>query len=377
MNKDSFIETVNKIEKESSFKNICLNNYEFRSSSNSNENNGLQLRKMLMGPDNYSLTDFAFRQFLGRVGLECPVLLDSIFVGRNNELVEKLINNVLVGDKDAYSIAYIRNNSILAAHSRNYKPLQISELVQILENELTHRYGSFAFEDGFYSDEITIVDYSVSDRNVINAYRRVFDLQDDYDMKMIVRFTTSNLGLSGANLYPFIGYKSKAATQYIYIPVSDRGIDLKHEGGASLEKFRDNASKMFALSETLPEQLDILNHITIEYPTHCCINLAEKVGIPAKYISDVAENISFVYANRSISARQLYMMFADVIEAVSEKSAKFALSEKVARGIRILKENKQEVDVPKIKWKRLQNITANEGQEFIPTDSDMQISIAC
>ena len=118
-----------------------------------------------------------------------------------------------------------------------------------------------------------------------------------------------------------------------------------------------------------------LKNITIQYPTHCCINLAEKVGIPAKYITEVAENVAFVYPNRSINGLQLYMLFAHVIQQTNDEKLNFVLSEKVARGIRVLKERTSEIDIPKIKWKRLQNITAEEGQDFIPnSEPEVQMS---
>ena len=137
---------------------------------------------------------------------------------------------------------------------------------------------------------------------------------------------------------------------------------------------------MFSLTETLPERISELDNIKINYPTHCCINLAEKVGIPAKYISDIAENVAFVYPNTTITAKQLYILFTDVQRQVEGSIQRFNLSERVAKAIRILKEHSEDVDIPRIKWKQLQNITADEGQDFIPSSSDSdieQMKFAC
>lgn len=373
MDRKDFINKIQKVEEETCFQNIYLNNYEFRSATSSVSE---ESKKMLMGMEekNYCLNDFSFRQFLTRTGLDCATFTDPHFIASNADLVSKVINQVLEGDEDLYSNAYIRNNEILAAHSKNYKPLPISELINTLESELQRQYKDFTFECGFYSDEFTIVDYSISDYATITAYKKALNLED-YDVKVVIRFVTSNLGLSGANLYPFVMYKRKGTNKYAYVPASSKVITLKHEGEASLEKFRNNAHEMFALTETLPEKLNELKNITIQYPTHCCINLAERVGIPAKYITEVAENVAFVYPNRSINGLQLYMLFAHVIQQTNDEKLSFALSEKVAKGIRVLRERTSEIDIPKIKWKRLQNITAEEGQDFIPnSEPEVQMS---
>lgn len=377
MNRNEFLNKIKEVEEISKFKNICLNNYEFRSTPS--HLLGQSANKMLMGNENYVLNDYSFSQFLGRVGLNCSAINDDKFISTNSELVEKLISQVLMGNEEYYSTAYIRDNNILAAHSKNYKPLQISSLVETIETELGRRYKGFTFEDGFYSDEITICDYAINDLTTERAYKRAFNLEDA-ELKVILRFATSNLGLSGANLYPMIAYKRQTSKKFYYLPASDKVIILKHEGDASIERFRKNLNAMFSLTETLPEKISELDNIKIDYPTHCCINLAEKVGIPAKYISDIAENVAFVYPNTTITAKQLYVLFTDVQRQVDNPAQQFALSEKVAKAIRILREHPEDVDIPKIKWKRLQNITAEEGQNFIPSsnDSDIeQMKFAC
>ena len=377
MDRNEFLNKIKEVEKNSKFKNICLNNYEFRSTPSHFP--GQSANKMLMGNENYVLNDFSLSQFLSRIGLNCSAINNDRFISANSELIEKLISQVLMGNEEYYSTAYIRDNNILAAHSKNYKPLQISSLIETIEAELNRRYKNFTFEDGFYSDEITICDYAINDLATERAYKRAFNLEDA-ELKVILRFATSNLGLSGANLFPLSAYKRQTGKQFYYLPTSDKTITLKHEGDASIEKFRKNLNVMFSLTETLPERISELDNIKINYPTHCCINLAEKVGIPAKYISDIAENVAFVYPNTTITAKQLYILFTDVQRQVEGSIQRFNLSERVAKAIRILKEHSEDVDIPRIKWKRLQNITADEGQDFIPSSSDSdieQMKFAC
>lgn len=67
------------------------------------------------------------------------------------------------------------------------------------------------------------------------------------------------------------------------------------------------------------------------------------------------------------------MYLAQVIDAPTNAVERMQITEKVGRGIRLMREHLDEVDIPKIKWKRL-GVLCDEGQDLIP-DSDEQFSL--
>lgn len=368
MNKIEFMQKVQDVEETSSFNFILLNNYQY-SADNSLSNIVLTGEKQTL-----HIGESAYPQFLARIGMNCPTFLEKGFVGKNNELVSNLINKVLDEDKECYSMAYIRNGEMLACHSKDYKHLYVSELVDALEQNLIDRYSKVDFMDGYYSDAFTIVDYEIKDKSVVQAYQKFFGNNNNFfDAKMIVRLVTSHLGLSGANIYPMFVYKSTPTSEWSLLPITEKRITLKHEGSASIEAFEKNVRQIFPMVEMLPTQLERLNNITIDYPTHCVINLAEKVGIPAKRISPIAENVSFVFAGAKPTAKEIFLQLSEVSKLGASEVEKMQLVEKVAKALRIIKENLDDVDIPKTKWKRL-GILCDEGQDFIPDSFGPQLS---
>lgn len=367
-NKIDFQNKVLEIENNSEFKIINLSACNFLMNSGV-----ITLNK---GKDCFFLTDFSYPMFLNRVGLGCPTLNSDSFINKNQQLLTQLVNETLSIDTQnpKFAMGYFRDNEVLALHSKDYKPLLISELVNKMETVLSNNYDKVEFLSASVSDEFTFVDYGIEDRNVVNAYEKfVCEGGKFYDSQIIVRLVTSHLGMSGANIYPIFKYRTSENTNFISIPLTEKQITLKHEGKASIELFGKNVEQIFPLIEMLPDQLNLLKNIKINYPTHTVINLAEKVGIPAKRVTPVAEDISFLYNGCTPSAKDIVLQLANVVEYGTTDAEKVQLLEKVGKAIRILREHKDEVDIPKTKWKRL-GVLCNEGQDFIPDDFGPQLT---
>jgi len=362
--REDFLNKIREVEEKSVFKFINLNNYRYDFASD----NSMHLTSL---DAHYKLiSEKCYAQFLQRLGLNCPVFQDQTFLGYNKNSVADMVNRVLLEGPEVYTKAYCREGDILACHSKDYKPLDISALFETLEDTLLSEYQNVEFFNGYYSDDFTIVDFAIKDKRVTAAYEKFLSNdQRFFESKIIVRLVTSNLGMSGANLYPMFIYKTSKDSPDKLLPMTDKRICLEHKGAASVEKFRQNCEQIFPLVEMLPNELSVLDKITIEYPTHCVINLAEKTGIPAKRIKDIAENVSFIFDGCKPNAKELYKIFVEVIDKGDSDVEKMQLAEKVAKALRILKNHKDDVDIPKTKWKRLA-VTANEDQEFIPDDID-------
>lgn len=370
-----FMNTVRDVEDNSEFRVLNLNDWKFQSLSGDNDNEAV-----LTNCFGEKLQLNAFKMYMQRVGLDCPSLIDGAFAKQHKARLDELINSVLESNEDSgkepfMSMAYMHGDNIVACHSKDYRPLEISELIEQLKESLEKRYEKVEFFDGSYCDDFTIVDFVIRDRQVIRALEHVVSGGAKYyDAVLSVRLVTSNLGLSGANLYPLFLFKTTPEQRtYSVLPATEKRIVLEHKGDANIEKFAKNCEKMFGLIEFLPQNIAALNGMIVHYPTHCLINVAEKVGIPAKYVKPVAEDVAFLYQGCEPTAKEIYMYLAQVIDAPTDAVERMQITEKVGRGIRLMREHLDEVDIPKIKWKRL-GVLCDEGQDLIP-DSDEQFSL--
>lgn len=370
-----FMNTVRDVEDNSEFRVLNLNDWKFQSLSGDNDNEAVLTNRF-----GEKLQLNAFKMYMQRVGLDCPSLIDGAFAKQHKARLEELINSVLESNDDSgkepfMSMAYLHGDNIVACHSKDYRPLEISELIEQLKESLEKRYEKVEFFDGSYCDDFTIADFIIRDRQVIRALEHVVSGGAKYyDAVLSVRLVTSNLGLSGANLYPLFLFKTTPEQRtYSVLPATEKRIVLEHKGDANIEKFAKNCEKMFGLIEFLPQNIAALNGMIVHYPTHCLINVAEKVGIPAKYVKPVAEDVAFLYQGCEPTAKEIYMYLAQVIDAPTDAVERMQITEKVGRGIRLMREHLDEVDIPKIKWKRL-GVLCDEGQDLIP-DSDEQFSL--
>lgn len=312
----------------------------------------------------YPLTDFAMNDLIDRAKVGSR-FKDRSFFERNIDT----FNDALwtAGKTDEGVKIYKIDDVVFAIPSENYKPLPIATLIQAMETELNNLFNDVKFSMGFYCHEIMYVDYAINDKNVIKAYQKALN-QVFHKPRLIIRLVTSNLGFSGANLYPMLEYSTTPTSSPVKISLGEN-ISLAHKGIASIETFKKNVNSVYTLVETIPENLNKLNDIRIEHPVHCLINLADKCGIPAKYVSSVADTASAIFNGSSTNARQIYMLMSKIIAQGKDEKEKLRLAEKTGKAIRILLHNTSEVDITKIKWISLSNIIADEGQNAILNDT--------
>ena len=310
--------------------------------------------------EKYELTDFALLDLIERAKLG-QRFRNKAYLKRNL----KAFNDALwIAGKfdDEGAKVYFIDDIIFAIPSKDYKPLPIASLVSTLEKELSSLYKNISFAGGYYCHEIMYVDYAINEPELINIYQRALG-QVFFKPRLILRLVTSNLGFSGANLYPMLEYSNSPSSPTVKMNLGER-IVLQHKGLASLDKFIENINDAFSLIENLPSELAKLNDIEIKHPIHCLINLADKCGIPAKYIAPIAENASNVFGSNSTNARQVYLLLSKVSNYAKTDKEQLKISEKIGKGIRILINSADDVDIPKIKWVSLSNIIVDEGQDI-------------
>lgn len=313
--------------------------------------------KVILRDKTLPITNDARKEFLERIGLCCPVLLDDYQVKKNYASIQPLISNVLMETKNQ-SQMYILDEEILACHSQNYKILEISELCKTLENSLNEHYQQVEFVNGFYSDELTAVNYAIKDKSLKEAYSTLLN-QDFEDSKVVVRLTTSHLGLSGANLFACFYYKQ--ADEWHQMAILENKFVLEHKGKADMNAFKVNCDKVFAAMETAPQKLEELKYIKIQNPIFCIANLAEKVGLPAYKTIPVIEELKWFLTPGQTTGIDLYFHLSTIIESAENEREKVVFAEKVGQILRLMKKGLKEYDVPKSKWKGI-----GDTQEIIP-----------
>jgi len=123
-----------------------------------------------------------------------------------------------------------------------------------------------------------------------------------------LRFTTSDVGVSGANLYPILLTKNKDRI----IPLGDP-IKTEHTNGMDLDKFDAQLHLLYArFRETIEKHTKLLD-IEIRYPYNTMLGILKKNKAPKKASFEAAEQFISGNGDQPCTAYELYLAMSEVI----------------------------------------------------------------
>lgn len=316
------------------------------------------------------MTELAYNQLLERNKLRCPAFSDDAYNSDVfNELKEQVLKYTLKNIADK-CLVYRNGECINAVLSEKYRIIRPSDLFKNVYDQLVKSYKQVAVTE-IYADECYVyITFNVWDRKIQNIQNALGVTMFTPSLEYVL--VTSNVGLSGAKLLPmFKYYKDALLKDRVTIPLASP-IIMDHKGNANAEKF---AAKMIDQNKFIIETPEIIKNLrnkVVNYPVHCLINVADKIGITAQDLVEVLPMASAEFrASDKVNAFEIYLYLTSVIqddERYDNMSHKFEIIEKTSKALSILSKSLRDVDIPKIKWVRLK-VYADEGQDFIP-DND-------
>lgn len=249
----------------------------------------------------------------------------------------RVINTCLraVGSKEKSTIVTY-DGKILAFLSNDYKILPVDKMFSIADKVISEKGGAFSvgFADPYKVEARYILPESICD-----SYRDV--VPNNYVPTVSIQ--TSNVGLSGANIFPQLTFRGNQ------VPVG-APMCLQHKGVATIEKFEENIKNIYSLFFKSFKQLSELKKIKIQYPVGTMISVCKKNHIPKKYVAYAAEYFKdLIDVDDEITAYDVYFAITEVI-FIAETEGKsndrlFSLKENVAR---CLNTNWADFDLPTV-----------------------------
>lgn len=299
--------------------------------------------------------------FLDRIGVGASVFYDTSMFNKMSEDIFNIVQTLLI-DKTIKVKFYIFDNCIRAVHSKDYKELSLTTLFSSLYFHLKDKCVGFSdahvvFEQGVYSDDITTARFSITGNSILQQYSQIIGRNRKIsDIRLSIVFNTSHVGMSGANLYPYIQYKT-TDDNWLSLPLYKGRISLEHKGTASIKSFCNNVDSVFTTIEKNIQNLKDLENIEIQNPVACALNVAERVGLSKKKVFNAIDIIqSLAILQETITAQDIYLyLSAAIIEQQSTNCENIKKnideSEKIGRIIKLLLDKDSDVDIPLTKWK--------------------------
>ena len=145
---------------------------------------------------------------------------------------------------------------------------------------------------------------------LLDTYRREVAAKGLNPAKLIpaLRFSTSDVGMSGANLYPILLDGNKSQIIPLGYPLR-----TQHKSGNDMEYFEEQLGLVYAQFEkAVDKQVQLLN-IEIRYPVTTLMRVLKRIGAPKKASYEAMDNFVAIHGDDPCTAYELFMQMSDVI----------------------------------------------------------------
>lgn len=295
---------------------------------------GLQLPLVKM--ESYPISQTAFTTLMQRAGYAAsPVILSQKEKNNQREMSPADKANVLniglncYGNKSLVLIRDEKVRAVLSGDESDYSRLPVTDLYEKMRSVLDDIYPNWSFETASASHLYSTILVSLNDTNLENEILQIFQKAGlRVKGKPMVRLITSDVGLSGANLYPIL--KERTGSEFgLGIPLS-----LTHNNRHNAEDFRKNVQQITAMFRESKEKLTDMMTAPINHPGGCLRAIAKKCLLPKKLVCNMAADFEAMY--KKCYEIDVYYALFDILatyETENDISATrtLALQESIAR----------------------------------------------
>jgi hypothetical protein len=233
----------------------------------------------------------------------------------STEVFTQILNyclDVATGD----SLIKVADEKVSAVHGgdpNDYAILEMLPLFQRVKDYLDVSFPGNTFMTANFDHSIVTAIWSLDGQtnDLLDTYRREIaakGLIGKSNVRPGLRFTTSDVGMSGANLFPvlLIGNGSRI------VPLG-YAIKTNHKNKADMEYFDEQLSLLYArFMEAIEKQTKLLN-IDIRYPANALLGVLKRVGAPKKASYEALDQFQAQNGEKPCTAYELYLAMSEVI----------------------------------------------------------------
>lgn len=268
------------------------------------ENTGLLLTA---GAHAYPVRSCALKTILERAGVGGSAL------GRVTKPVLAKILNYCLAVSGGRALLRYSEGKISAVHGGDdseYAILGMPELFETMASYLKDTYPGCVFAGASYDHSMASALWEIGSDAMTDTYREAL-LEHGMTcgrLKPALRLTTSDVGVSGANIYPMLLAGREEKSLMLGSPLK-----LEHRAGADLDKFRSQLPLLYAQYAVALGNLTDLLEIGVEHPSNCFTGVAKKIGVPKKLAFEALELFEAQYGKGPCTAHEIYYGLSEVV----------------------------------------------------------------
>ncbi len=206
----------------------------------------------------------------------------------------------------------ISDGKLSAVHggdSSDYAILEMPELFSRTVRYLNNHFSGCSFVGGFYDHSSATAVWEISDESLVQSYRNALEQHEvPYGtLKPAIRLSTSDVGISGANLYPTLYTGSQEATITL-----GSSLRLEHRGEKTMKDFERLLDMLYAQYQFAIGNLARLLDIEIGYPVNCMLGVCKRIGVSKKLAYEAAEQFKAQYGGAPCTAHEIYCGMSEI-----------------------------------------------------------------
>lgn len=262
----------------------------------------------------------------------------------------KILNHCLKV-ADGQALLKVSDEKVSAVHGgdkSDYSILEMYELFTKTSDYLNENFDDVSYAGGFFDHSMSTAVWSLDGNDeLVKTYKDLLAMHSVkcHELKASVRLTTSDVGISGANLYPSLIVDGRN------IPLGSP-LKLEHKNGATMKDFERKLSMLYSQYDLAIGRLENLIAVTVKNPSNAMIGVMSKIGIPKKYGVPALEKFNAIHGSGFCTAHDIYYGIAEVVflmQCAGESGVRVTqMEETVSRALNV---KWQEFDIPgEIKW---------------------------
>jgi len=225
-------------------------------------------------------------------------------------------------------------SAIHGGDASDYSVLDMPELFAMTTEYLQDNFSGYVFAGASYDHSIVTALWSIEDALLLDTYKKCLEENGmpSEKLQLGLRLTSSDTGLSGANLYPmmFIGSEGKS------VPLGSP-LKLEHKNKANLLKFEEMLNLLYgqynkALGGIQRMMITYLNH-----PVNAMLGVMKKLGVSKKHAYLIVEDFKVRSGGGPCRVYEAYIAIAELIHILQCEGVTGArivqMEENIARAI--------------------------------------------
>ena len=246
----------------------------------------------------------------------------------------------------------IADGKLSAVHggdSSDYAVLEMPELFNRTIRYLNDHFSGCSFAGGFYDHSTATAVWELADETLVQSYQNALEQHDvPYGpLKPAIRLSTSDVGVSGANLYPTLYTGGREATIVLGSPLK-----LEHRGEKTIKDFERLLDMLYSQYQFAIGNLARLLDIEIGNPINCMLGICKRIGISKKLAYEATEQFKAQNGDEPCTAHDIYYGMSEIVFMVACGGASgtkiVQAEETIARALSV---RWQEYDIPgNFKW---------------------------